>query len=199
VERRPEGSFHACWITVYNSIDPIMIHSNEYRLLDDHDFILRSDTLEEEGRRFVDLFRETFRQLTADIRERIVAFWRLSQWVFFQLADDWGNEELAQVSHGGYALRFRAEAFGCLPRKAAQWIIAHELAHVYQKVSGRAPGGICETENEAHATSLAKEWGFSPECFEIVDMIATNRGMNIKDACATGFVRQLCGDSYREN
>jgi len=70
-----------------------------------------------------------------------------------------------------------------LPFHAARWIIAHELAHVYQKAIGRQPcgmnedGELNEDENETHADGLVKEWGFPSESRTLIDMLIGKLGL----------------------
>lgn len=50
-----------------------------------------------------------------------------------------------------------------MPERAIAWLIAHELAHMYQKVQGKSPGGETKDQNEDDANAIAIEWGFENE------------------------------------
>jgi hypothetical protein len=77
-------------------------------------------------------------------------------------------------------LRFNAEDFMIFPPKIALWIIAHELAHVYQKAIGGSPGGTSEAENETDANRIAESWGFDREPRLIMGTLTEN--LSIKEA-----------------
>src|SRR4029077_20297246 len=79
-----------------------------------------------------------------------------------ELSDLWRDTEkaFAQVTAVGFEIKFSRSAFEVLPERAAKFLIAHELAHVYQKAIGIKPGGASEDQNENDANNLASTWGF---------------------------------------
>lgn len=100
-------------------------------------------------------------------------------------------EAYAQTVHLGMELRFRQEAFRLFPAKAAHWIIAHELAHVYQKTLGMIPGGENEDENEKHADNLVSDWGIERNCLSHIEGLMSNSG-SLSEACRKAEKYRLC-------
>ena len=93
-----------------------------------------------------------------------------------------GRGEAAELT-----LRFHAESFSALPDTCAQWVIAHELAHVYDKRESQGPlGHECFREQRADAT--AEKWGFSRFYLNVFDDLL-NRGAPVDEARLK--VRQL--------
>ncbi len=82
----------------------------------------------------------------------------------------------------GKAMKFRPEAFACYPPAAARWVIAHELAHVYQWATGCNVGAEDEKRNEREANELVRQWGISDLCRGLIAM-RMQHGMSLKDAC----------------
>lgn len=155
------------------------------RLLPGHEFHI--NCWDDDGRHFVKLFRETWQQLPLTVRRAILRFWREhgNEWLpLIELSNLWApHDSYGQVGRVGMELKFRQEAFAHFPTPAAQWVIAHELAHIYQKACGREPGGENERENEDDANNLAKAWGFERTCLLTLNMMQNNRGLSIEDAC----------------
>lgn len=137
---------------------------------------------DDDGTRFVKLFRDTWKSLPLTVRRAILRFWRENA-PLIELSNMWtpGNS-YGQVGRNGMQIKFRQEAFADFPTKAAHWVIAHELAHVYQKACGRPPGGENEIENEDHADGLANEWGHDRICLSWLEMSEVHRGSFV-DAC----------------
>jgi hypothetical protein len=160
-----------------------------YKLLPRHG--IQVFTGGEDGRTFVKMFRNSWRRLPLNVRRRIMAHWRLgnrpvcpivefsNMWI-----DSW--TVFGQVTGNGREIRFSAADFVHFPPSIAQWIIAHELAHVYQKAVGKLPGGTpggpTIDENEREADDLAEGWGFDKVPRMIFDM-QRSRGRSIEDAC----------------
>jgi hypothetical protein len=91
-----------------------------------------------------------------------------------ELSNVWsGSEENhAQIGNLGMKMRFNAESFDLFPPEAARWVVAHELAHVYQKVCGRAPR-CDDRENEREADQIAEGWGFDKSLYFQVKQLTT--------------------------
>jgi hypothetical protein len=155
------------------------------RLLPGH--VFRINCWDDDGRCFVKLFRDTWRKLPLSVRCTVLQFWRENAnegGPLIELSNLWvPHDSYGQVRNAGMVLKFRQEAFSCFPPQAARWVIAHELAHVYQKACGLSPGGKDEETNEHHADNLAKEWGFDHVCMMIIDSKKRNRKLSTLDAC----------------
>jgi hypothetical protein len=80
-------------------------------------------------------------------------------------------------------LKFSAKDFAVFPGSVARWVIAHELAHVYQKTIGRVPGGENEQNNEQEADRIAESWDFDKTPFTIMYLLCRNRKLSVEDAC----------------
>jgi hypothetical protein len=96
----------------------------------------------------------------------------------------WGDTafSFAQVGSNGMVLRFSADDFMVFPNKIAQWIIAHELAHVFQKATGRLPGGQSEGENEDDANRIAHGWGFDNTAVLMLKLLIQERQLSVEKA-----------------
>jgi hypothetical protein len=94
----------------------------------------------------------------------------------------WGDAafSFAQVGGNGMTLRFSADDFMVFPDKIAQWIIAHELAHVFQKATGRVPGG--QNENEDDANRIAHGWGFDNAPVLMLKLLIQERQLSVAKA-----------------
>jgi hypothetical protein len=146
--------------------------------------------IDDDGRHFVRLFRATWKRLPLTVRRGILRYWRQMgpRWgwapPFIELSDSWSpHDSYGQVGFLGMELRFRQEAFARLPLAIACCVIAHELAHVYQKVCGRRAGGENERENEKHADSLIEKWGFDRGCLSILNVMRSKRGLSLAEVC----------------
>ena len=152
-------------------------------LLEAHEYVLIScggDTA-----RFLTHFRGTWKVLPATVQSVICEYWRAQgRPPLIELSDVWSPKTMyGQVRVSGMELRFRADSFKHLPTPAANWIIAHELAHVYQKASGRVAGGDNESENEEHANKLAKSWGFDDGVVYLVEFVEAAHKLTFAEAC----------------
>ncbi len=125
-----------------------------------------------DGRLFVKRFRETWTRLPLGVRRKISSYWRSNKYgfqPFIELSNFFGRDDIyGQVKNDGYTVKFRASEFDEMPDKTAHWIIAHELAHVYNRAIGNSPffseeGGfsIDEERNEEAVNKLVESWGFS--------------------------------------
>lgn len=158
------------------------------QLLPNHNFVIHVPS--DIGRDFVSLFRGTCKQLPLADRRGILKFWKSSdcEWrPAFELSN--------QVGDQGYEIKFREESFRHLLKPAAQWVIAHELAHVQQKVVGRQALDYTEDENEEDADRIAKGWGFSKLWWETIDHRMDTYGEPLVDACDY-FRNLLASDSF---
>lgn len=117
------------------------------RLLRDHE--IRLTVWGDGGQKFVRLFRACWDQLPYKARRLILTYWKSGKTAsepLIELSDMWVDSKtsFAQVTDQGTELRFSARDFALLPVLVARWVVAHELAHVYQKALGRRPGGVSE-------------------------------------------------------
>lgn len=154
-------------------------------LLPDQPF--RLTTSESDPGKFVALFCDCWTRIPESDRCVISDFWNeLNHGPLIELSDCWGdsNESFAQVTRGGAIVRFGAKDFAVLPPCVSTWIIAHELAHVYQKAVGQKPGGESEKTNEAEADSIAKSWGFDDMPRIILDLLMRGpKQLSFEAAC----------------
>jgi hypothetical protein len=117
---------------------------------------------------FALLFRKVWRVLPLGVRRAILKHWeeRLPDVCLAEGRMDEGTG--ATCGNGGYSLYFRPYygllAVDGMPRMA--YVIAHELAHVYQltqkpeaMVAGALDAAIYEA-NEQEVDALAASWGF---------------------------------------
>ncbi len=166
-------------------ISSIRRNIKERRLLSGHEFHIKC--WDDDGTRFVKLFRETWKQIPLVVRRAILRFWRENAYACYpliELSNIWAPcDAYGQVGNIGMELKFRQEAFAHFPSPAAKWVIAHELAHIYQKTCGQQPGGTNELVNEDHANRLAKAWGFDNGRLLIIDIMQNKRGLSVKEAC----------------
>jgi hypothetical protein len=157
----------------------------ERRLLADSDFVVTC--WNDDGEKFIALFRQVRERVPNSICEAIIDYWAKSDLCLFDVSD-FGFEidgHWAFVTRNGTSLRFRGEYFACTPEPAGLWVIAHELAHVYQKVLGNKAGGDNEEENEADANAIAIEWGFGNEQMWLcaINMLREDEGRNVIEVC----------------
>lgn len=155
------------------------------RLLRGHEFSI--DCHDDDGKWFVELFRSTWRLLPLSVRRAILKFWRhqnTTSYLLIELSNLWAPENsFGQVGCNGKELKFRQKVFSRIPPRAARWLIAHELAHVFQKACGRRPGGEDELENEDHADGLVKEWGIDDSVYILLDIYMTRGQESLLNAC----------------
>jgi hypothetical protein len=117
----------------------------------------------------------------------ILAYWKTSkvpQIPIFELSNLWSDSEanFAQVGDNGMLMRFSFGDFAVFPNTIALWVIAHELAHVYQKAIGRVPGGISELENETDANRIAAEWGFEQRPLVMLKLLTQGGLLSVGEA-----------------
>ena len=114
---------------------------------------------------FVNSFNDCWKRIPQHDQAQILDYWQNQcgeRGPKIELSDQWYDSKtcFGQVRQQGAEIRF-AKSLTLLPRDARSFLIAHELAHVYQKCIGRRPGGDNATENEENADRIAEEWGFS--------------------------------------
>ncbi|MBE7464241.1 MAG: hypothetical protein HS116_12250 [Planctomycetes bacterium] len=151
-----------------------------FRLLPRYPFELSVFSEGVGGPEFVREFRQCWKQIPLSSRRAIVRHWKSSARLpLFELSNMWADSEksFAQVSQKGMELKFSQKDILFLPSGVMQWVIAHELAHVYQKSIGRKPGGSSDRENERDADRIAKEWGFDPSRFSLLVILSETRPM----------------------
>lgn len=156
-----------------------------HTILAGHSWVLVADTDRVES--FLCLFRSCWDKVPAAAQTAITEHWGGSPVPLhpkIELSDCWAdsNDCFAQTGFNGMELRFSRRDFAILPDSVATWIIAHELAHVYQKAIGRRPGGASEDENEADADSIASGWGFDKIMKVLLDA-QLRRGRSLDKAC----------------
>lgn len=162
-----------------------MTFPTEHQLLPRYAFLLTA--WDQGGERFIRLFRSCWKQLPRGSRRAIATFWKGGgkPYPVVELSNLWSDSEeksFAQVSHGGTVLKFSAKDFAVFPDSIARWVIAHELAHVYQKTRGRTPGGRTEQENEQEADRIAASWGFDKTPTTLL-FLALCRRLSVEEAC----------------
>ncbi len=142
------------------------------------------------GPLFATRFLQTWRRIPLRARRRWLKFWRTEDSMkslvpfspHIELIEDWSHDgkkpPFGVVSRDGHMLRFCSKYFDQMPDNVACDVIAHELAHVSQNVSGSQirvadngsiyfeyPDGYKSTlgEEEEEADSRMDWWGFDPE------------------------------------
>jgi len=159
------------------------------------------------GLRFRNLFRSCWDRVPADVRQAVLFFWGSKGDGVLpraEFSDVWGDSHCScgQVRYSGLEMRFSESAFRALlgpgrtqvnTVEAAAFVIAHELAHVYQKALGFRPGGINEADNEAEADEFATSWGFDDSLFRAIQLVAQEHGDDFEYACKT--INSLGGES----
>jgi hypothetical protein len=137
---------------------------------------------------FVRLFRDCWKRIPFKARRAILAHWQnspVSWYPKIELSNSWGDAQtcFGQVRHAGLEVRFSAKDFALLPDEVASWIIAHELAHVYQKATGKRPGGDALESNEEDADEIAPSWGFDRTLRAFLGHLQASEGLSVEDAC----------------
>ena len=124
-------------------------------------------SVETDGVAFVKLFRGCWQRIPLVHRRKICATLRASQFRRIELSNMWCDSSFAfgQVGAMGAGILhiyFAADAFELLPTGAAEFIVAHELAHVMQVAIGRPRRFSRKTDwnYEREADEFAKSWGF---------------------------------------
>ena len=140
------------------------------------------------GKDFVRLFRGCWKQIPTKGRRAILAHWRSAGYEpcpVIELSNMWADSDtcFAQVTRRGMVLRFSAKDFATFPDSVARWIVAHELAHVYQKAIGRDPGGSSTKDNENEADEIAEGWGFNRMPRLVLGLLQQNRNLSVAEAC----------------
>lgn len=137
---------------------------------------------EPRGQQFAVLFQEVWQGIPEGVHLAIVAFWREHAPFgrpMIEYSNQWspkGENIRATTAAFGGEMQFLARELDPLPDDAVRFIIAHELAHVFQKARGdtlhfpnngetlyMGADGRRRTvqENEVDADQLAESWGFS--------------------------------------
>jgi hypothetical protein len=158
-----------------------------HRLLPDRRF--RLTAFGEGGPQFVERFQTCWTRLTPATRAKIEAYWDSADdpnLPLIELSNLWRDWRtcFGQTTQIGMELKFSEGAFKYFPDVIADWVIAHELAHVYQKAMGRRPGGANEEENENDADEIASGWGFDNGPHNLMIMMMRNRAMSVEEACS---------------
>ena len=114
---------------------------------------------------FANLFADVWQQIPVGRREAIAAYWRQGSFCepSVELSDMWcNNGRVGQTESMGRALLFEY-SWLCHepPAEVVQWVIAHELGHVWQWAEGdeRMVQGYNE-DVENDASQFARELGF---------------------------------------
>jgi len=165
----------------------------DLKLLEGQDFIV--NTHECDGERFRGLFRQSWDKIPVNARKTILDYWKCRELApSFELSNLWGDSahSYAQVIEMGYRMRFNAKSFSIMPEPPALFVIAHELAHVYNWATGTSNAlfrsfyeqNTDETEvhekfdleNEAKADALAVKWEFDKAKMDRFRMLEKMRG-----------------------
>lgn len=115
-----------------------------------------------DGERFAGLFLEVWRQLPLSVREKILGHWSNDENpdLLLELSNGWKNctTRDGETSLCGCSVKFSAAKMDLVFDVSAKFLIAHELAHVYQYATrtNRRPYEDLESE----ADELADHWGF---------------------------------------
>jgi hypothetical protein len=113
--------------------------------------------------RFINLFRNCWRQVPAEAQQHILRHWNnapCGHWPVFELLNIPSDSAIAhaQVKGPGYKLQFDAASFQELPEPVALLVIARALAHVYLWAIRRDPQAL--EEDEANEDEIVENWGF---------------------------------------
>ncbi len=125
------------------------------------------------------IITDVWRGLSTGAREAIATFWRNGD-PKVELSNLWDSENCnAKLRGDGCTIKVSEEAFRNMPDDVARYVIAHELAHVFQKANGiwvrsGDDGGPLSFEREGvhwgdeprledDADQTAGKWGFSPK------------------------------------
>ena len=141
---------------------------------------------------FIQLFQECWKRIPEEDRLRIAKLLKHGNRGTapkIEISDCWcGCDKInAQVRGTGQYItdiRFSASAFRLFPRGASQFIISHELAHVFQKARGQLPGGVgdvSEDDNEDEADQIANNWGFDQFELDFINLWVDRCGL--AEAC----------------
>lgn len=148
---------------------------------------------------FLFLFRKTWEQIPSEAQKKILGFWfsravesdKGPIHVRFELSNFWNNEAIyAQIKEGGRKACFRESLFAVMPESVGLWIVAHELAHVfnrslserwYDKYLLDAPD-IYYEENERAADQLANSWGFDRSQLNFLEIVSEVKSISMKEA-----------------
>lgn len=158
---------------------------SRFDLLPEHGHSLSARDGDGDGQTFAVVFRSVWNEIPLGTRTAILDYWKSQTTsVLFELSNLWCGAEgsFAKTEGAGTRLFFNAEAFLVFPKSAARWVVAHELAHVFQKACGKRPGGDNEDENERDANAIAKSWGFSNSSLVIIRSWMS-QGRTLNDAC----------------
>lgn len=143
-----------------------------------------------DGSEFIRMFRSVWAALPTSVQTRIIEHWQTEptrQEPYFELSECWAPAtSSAQVKMTGFQMKFRTSSFRHFPEPAARWVIAHELAHVWQWVIGRNRLDFTVEENEDDADRIAEGWGFCHLCRMRIQ-VEINYGKSFEAAC--DFVR----------
>lgn len=153
-------------------------------LLPEHGIWLNHEEVAEE---FINLFQECWQRIPDSDRKRIIAHWKnsgIDAWPMIELSCLWSESHSnhAQVTLGGMQIRFNSESFRLFPKGVARWVIAHELAHVFQKTEGKSPGGDNEERNENDADDIVERWGFEKTAWTLL-RVNLSGGKSLEKSC----------------
>jgi hypothetical protein len=110
--------------------------------------------------KFISDFSSAWRRLPENVKNNILDYWSKSTYVLFEISNfsNTYGTSLAKTGTCGTTLKFNSDDFDIMPPEAAQYTIAHELAHVYQFSAKLVTGKGYDYEGIAN--KLAEEWGF---------------------------------------
>lgn len=139
------------------------------------------------GEEFTKLFQECWQQIPDSDRGRLLAHWMnsgIKTYPMIELSTLWSDSQscFTQVTLGGMEIRYNSDHFRHFPKGVARWIIAHELAHVFQKTEGKSPGGDDERRNENDADEIVERWGFEKTAW-ILLRVNLSGGKSFEASC----------------
>jgi len=120
----------------------------------------------EDGPHFVKTFEEALHKLPLSAQQVIRDYWLVTpDLVWLEIESDWKGHitRNAEVNEAGRSIAFNGIEFSKMPEPVAMFVIAHELALVYQHGTAKAGKADCDLEDQAN--KLANEWGFDEPAY----------------------------------
>jgi hypothetical protein len=185
------------WETQLKQIEVAVAEGRAFPIVPEERLYLHCDG-EPRGQQFAELFRQVWQAIPADAHVVIRDFWRrhaLFGKPFIEYSNQWlpgGSDVRATTKAFAGEMQFLAKELDPMPDDAVRFIIAHELAHVFQKARGDTldfsergeaaflgADGERRTvdENEENADRLAKSWGFPQVPLMLWDIKSRRRSL----------------------
>jgi hypothetical protein len=152
-------------------LEPGLKNGTYYRLLPRHEIYLSA--FHGEAKRFLGLFRLTWRRIPVQARRCILKYWKTKGPDYREIVqlfkERYEDEPLAHSHMGGTEVRFFASVIDAMSDEEACVLIAHELAHVYQHATDRTVFKMkfrseaqrrVAIEADVDFIILKRQWGF---------------------------------------